>query len=141
MNKFSVTHRDPTTGRFTKFSKDKKLTREVYTGSRKDRNRVAGETRKFKTLPEVKPKIKVILTGLDGKRKPFKEGQRYRHGEFKVNGVKIFDMPLLGKVDKNMIRRFKNLKKQQVDTNISLIESLKELTGSPEILDDDEEDS
>ena len=140
MNKFSVAHRDPTTGLFTEFSKDKKLTREIYTGSRKDRNRVAGETRKFKTLPEVKPKIKVILTGLDGKRKPFKEGQRYRHGEFKVNGVKIFNMPLLGKVDKNMIRRFENIKKQQIETSISLYEALKELTDSPEIFNDDEEE-
>ena len=140
MNKFSVTHRDPTTGRFTKFSKDKKLTREIYTGSRKNRNRIAGDTRKFKTFPEVKPKIKVILTGLDGKRKPFKEGQRYRHGEFKVNGIKIFDMPLLGKVDKNMIRRFENIKKQQIETSISLYEALKELTDSPEIFNDDEEE-
>jgi len=139
MNKFSIAHRDPKTGTFTSFSKNRKVTREIYTGSGKNRNRVASQTKKFKTFPESKPKIKVILTGLDGKRKPFKNGQRYRHGEFKVNGVKIFDMPLLGKVDKNMIRRFENIKREQFETSITLYESLKELTGSPELSDEDEE--
>lgn len=78
-------HRDPKTGKFTKFRANKKLTREVYTESNK---KIGDRTSKYTSKEGGYTGI--WLTLINGKRAPAVAGQDYRRGWVYKDGVPIF---------------------------------------------------
>ena len=103
--------RDPKTGRFIEFRKNKNLTKEIFQETDKGGTRIGSKTKKWnvKTTSD-----RIIVIGADGKRKSvanIRTKINYEKGTVFKDGVKVFSLSREGFLSKKQVSDIKDFLK------------------------------